>query len=116
MVADAAQVDLDEVFHALADATRRDILARVSEGERSVSALARSYPISLPAVQKHVAVLERAGLVGRTRHGREQRVHGEPGRLRAARDLLERYEVVQRARIAAMEDLLAEGDRTAVKE
>ena len=64
----------DLVFHALADATRRDIVRRAMQGEHSVSALSRNYPMSLPAVQKHVAVLERAGLVSKRRRGREQLV------------------------------------------
>ena len=77
-----SQDEIDTVFHALADATRRDILVRVLQREQSVSALAAAYPVSLQAVQKHVGVLERAGLVGKVRHGREQRVHAEPDRIR----------------------------------
>lgn len=100
------QDEVDRVFQALADATRRDILLRSIEQELSVSALSRAYAISLPAVQKHVAVLERAGLVHRVRSGREMRVHAVPGRLRAARAELDRYEVLWRHRIAAMDDLL----------
>lgn len=111
VVGTESQEAVDRVFHALADATRRDILARVIERELSVSALARAYPISLPAVQKHVAVLERAGLVGRIRHGREQRVHPWPEGLRTARALLEQYETLQRHRVAAMDRLLAEDRR-----
>jgi DNA-binding transcriptional ArsR family regulator len=66
--------EADRVFQALADATRRDILARAGEAEQSVSALARRYEMSLTAVQKHVAVLERSALVSKQRSGREQRV------------------------------------------
>lgn len=102
------QQEVDRVFHALADATRRDILTRVIEREESVSALARAYPISLPAVQKHVAVLERAGLVAKVRHGREQRVRAELERLRVAQGLLDRYESLWRHRVAAMDRLLSE--------
>lgn len=109
MVVDHAAVEIDRIFQALADATRRDILVRVIEREQSVSALARAYEISLPAVQKHVGVLERAGLVGKARHGREQRVHAEPDRLRSVRELLEAYETVWRHRVATMDALLAEG-------
>ena len=65
---------VDELFHALADTTRRDILRRCIAGEPSVSRLARAYPMSFAAVQKHVAVLERAGLVTKERRGREQLV------------------------------------------
>lgn len=108
---------MDAVFHALADATRRDILVRVLQQEQSVSALARSYPVSLQAVQKHVAVLERAGLVGKVRRGREQRVHADPQRLVVVGELLERFETVWRHRVAAMDALLEEDvDALAAKE
>ncbi|RIX31216.1 ArsR/SmtB family transcription factor [Amnibacterium setariae] len=103
-----SQDEIDRIFHALADVTRRDILARVVDREQSVSALARPYAMSLPAVQKHVAVLERAGLVGRTRVGREQQVHAVPERIRVAREQLDRYEALWRHRVAAMDRLLAE--------
>ena len=66
----------DRVFRALADATRRDIVRRAMQGEHSVSALARLYPMSFAAVQKHVAVLEVAELVTKRRRGREQLVRG----------------------------------------
>jgi len=82
----------DLVFHALADATRRDLLARAIVAEQSVSALARNYSMSFAAVQKHVAVLERANLVTKRRHGREQLVQGNPATLRTATGLLESYE------------------------
>lgn len=110
MVVDVAlrQDEVDRIFHALADATRRDILARVVEREQSVSGLARSYSMSLPAVQKHVGVLERAGLVSKHRVGREQRVRAEPSRIVAAREQLDRLEVLWRHRIAAMDRVLAE--------
>ena len=96
------------MFRALANATRRDILTRVIDREETVSALGRRYAMSLPAVQKHVAVLEGAGLVSRTRHGRETRVHAELDRIRTARSLLDRYEQLWRHRIAAMDDILTE--------
>jgi DNA-binding transcriptional ArsR family regulator len=105
---DLAQEEIDRIFQALADATRRDILARVIEREQSVSALAGAYRMSLPAVQKHVSVLQRAGLVGKARHGREQHVHAEPERIRVARELLDSYEALWRHRVAAMDALLAE--------
>jgi DNA-binding transcriptional ArsR family regulator len=116
MVVDVAQEEIDRIFQALADATRRDILARVIEREQSVSALAGAYRMSLPAVQKHVAVLEKAGLVGKTRIGREQRVHAERERLRLARELLDRFELLWRSRIDAMDALLAEGPAEPTKE
>jgi DNA-binding transcriptional ArsR family regulator len=97
---------LDDVFHALADATRRDIVARALTEERSVSALARAYPISLTAVQKHVAVLERAGLVTRRRRGREQIVTTEPRGLARAHAALDALEAGWRGRIERMQEIL----------
>ena len=98
----------DRIFHALADRTRREILALVLLGEHSVSDLARRHPISFAAVQKHVVVLERAGLVTKRRHGREQRVGGNPGTLRDAHRLLDQLETVWRARIAQIDEILTE--------
>jgi len=98
----------DRVFHALADATRRDIVVRTLEGEHSVSALARHYPMSFAAVQKHVAVLEEAGLVTKRRNGREQLVRGQVDTLRRASQLLDALEAVWRGRAARMSEILAE--------
>ena len=106
----------DRVFAALADATRRDIVAVTLDGAHSVSELARRYPVSFAAVQKHVAVLERAGLVTKERHGREQRVRGSADALREAHRLLDRLEAQWRARLGRIDDLLAdpiEGDHRA---
>jgi len=100
--------EVDRLFHALADATRRDIVRRVIEIEQSVSGLARLYPMSVTAVQKHVAVLEEAGLVTRRRQGREQRVAARHDGLLRARGLLDAYEDLWRGRAARMADLLAE--------
>ena len=97
----------DLLFAALADPTRRDIFRRAREGRLSVSALAREYPISVTAVQKHVAVLERAGLVTKQRRGREHLVAGNPAALRAAHDALDRLELIWRDRVARLGDLLA---------
>ncbi len=97
---------MDRVFAALADATRRDIVTRVLRQEASVSALARNYEMSFAAVQKHVAVLERAGLVRKERRGREQLVRGDVDTLRAAARLLGRYEELWRDRIGRMEEVL----------
>jgi DNA-binding transcriptional ArsR family regulator len=96
----------DLVFGALADPTRRDILRRAREGRLSVSALAREYPISLAAVQKHVAVLERAELVSKQRVGRESIVHAESGALRRAHDELDRLEFEWRGRIERIDRIL----------
>ena len=95
------------MFHALADATRRDIVRRALEGEHSVSALARCYPVSLPAVQKHVAVLEAAGLVTKQRRGREQLVRTDVETLRQASVLLDQFEAVWRGRIHRIGEVLA---------
>jgi DNA-binding transcriptional ArsR family regulator len=100
--------EADRVFHALADTTRRDILARAIEREQSVSALARRYDMSLTAVQKHVAVLERAALVGKQRTGREQRVSANPETLRRAATLLAAYEHLWIQRATKIADILAE--------
>jgi len=97
LLADDARADL--VFNALADATRRDIVRRSVAGELSVSALARSYPMSVTAVQKHVAVLERAGLVQKQRHGREQRVRTDIEAVQAAGRLLDDLEQLWRGRL-----------------
>jgi DNA-binding transcriptional ArsR family regulator len=98
---------VDHLFHALADATRRDILRRSIRGELSVSRLAEAYPISFAAVQKHVAVLERAGLVTKRRHGREQLVRTDPDAVGRARHALDQLELAWRGRVDRMSDLLA---------
>ena len=95
------------MFHALADATRRDIVVRTLEAEHSVSALARRYPMSFAAVQKHVGVLEGAGLVTKKRKGREQLVRGNIDTVRRAYRLLEQLEDVWRARIDRIGEILA---------
>ena len=99
---------VDDLFHALADGTRRDILRRSVGGELSVSRLAEAYPMSFAAVQKHVAVLERAGLVAKQRHGREQLVRSDPDAVRRARQALDRLEAAWRRRVDRMSDLLAQ--------
>jgi DNA-binding transcriptional ArsR family regulator len=107
MVVDLASEWADRVFHALADATRRDIVLRALEGEHSVSALARCYPVSFAAVHKHVAVLEGAGLVTKHRHGREQLVRSNVDTIRRAHRLLEQLEATWLGRIARMDEILA---------
>lgn len=96
----------DRVLYALSDATRRDIVATVLGVEHSVSALARRYPMSFAAVQKHVAVLESAQLVSKRRRGREQLVQGNVDTIRAARAVLDDMETVWRQRVARMNDVL----------
>ncbi len=97
----------DLVFAALADATRRDIVLRALGGHEGVAELASHYPMSFAAVQKHVAVLERAGLVSKQRVGRRKVVRTEIEALRLARGLLDQYEALWRGRIDRMTDLIA---------
>jgi DNA-binding transcriptional ArsR family regulator len=101
--------EVDRVFQALADATRRDILARARDGQ-SVSALARHYDMSFAAVQKHVAVLERAALVTKRRRGREQIVQGNETTLRAATELLGGFEEIWIERATQIAGILAGED------
>src|SRR5919201_4249254 len=99
---------VDAVFRALADSTRRDILRRCAADEPSVSRLAEAYPISFAAVQKHVAVLERAGLVSKERRGREQLVRTDPDAVGRARQALDALETAWRGRVERMAGLLAQ--------
>ena len=99
------QVDL--LFHALADATRRDIVRRAIDGEHSVTDLASGYPMSFAAVQKHVAVLERAGLVTKTQQGRTRLVRTDIAAINQASHLLDQFEDVWRSRVSTMSELLA---------
>jgi DNA-binding transcriptional ArsR family regulator len=108
VVNELAPHEIDRIFHALADATRRDILRRVSEEDLSITALAGCYAMSMTAVQKHVGVLEAAGLVGKSRRGREQHVHGSPEAIRTAQRLLSTYETTWRDRADRMASLLAD--------
>jgi len=100
--------EVDGLFHALADATRRDIVHRCIRSEPSVSRLADGYPMSFAAVQKHVAVLERAGLVTKERRGREQLVRTDPDAVGRARRLLDELERAWRGRVDRMTDLIAQ--------
>ncbi len=108
VVHEPADLTTDRVFHALADATRRDILRRCGTGEPSVSGLAGAYPMSFAAVQKHVAVLERAGLVTKQRRGREQLVRTDASAIARARQTLDELEAAWRGRVHRMTDLLAQ--------
>ncbi len=101
--------DLDRLFQAFADATRRDIVSRVTTGEYSVSGLARHYAMSFAAVQKHVAVLERASLVTKEKRGREQIVRAHRDGLQRARRLLDACETIWRQRAQRIADVLAQG-------
>jgi DNA-binding transcriptional ArsR family regulator len=109
MVVDGlSDAEVDRLFHALADATRRDILHRCIGGEPSVSRLADGYPMSFAAVQKHVAVLERAGLVVKERRGREQLVRTDGAAVGGARRILDELEAAWRGRVGRMAELLTQ--------
>jgi len=97
----------DALFHALADRTRRDIMRRVLAGEHSVSTLAAKYEMSFAAVQKHVAVLEKAGLLTKRRSGREQLASGDVEAVRSVASMLTELEQVWRGRIARIDELIA---------
>lgn len=103
---DLSDADVDRLFRALADATRRDIVTRVFAAPQSVSTLAEQYSMTFPAVHKHVSVLEGAGLVTKQRRGREQVVHGNIDAIHRARELLDQFEELWRGRITRMEAIL----------
>jgi len=107
-MAEPSEDRADALFHALADRTRRDILRRVLVGEHSVSALAAAYDMSFAAVQKHVAVLERAGLLTKRRSGREQLASGDVEAVRSVASMLDELEDVWRGRIDRIDLLLTE--------
>jgi len=100
--------NFDLVFGALADGTRRDIVRRAISGNEGVAELAQHYPMSFAAVQKHIAILERAGLVAKHRNGRRKVVRTELEALRIAQGLLKRYEDMWRERFDRMTQLLEE--------
>ena len=100
--------DIDRLFKALADRTRRDILRRTLTAEASISELARDYDMSFAAMQKHVAVLEAADLVARSPRGRERIITGNPEAIRRAQQLLGHFEQLWRGRIDRLDALLAE--------
>ncbi|HRN29739.1 MAG TPA: metalloregulator ArsR/SmtB family transcription factor [Terrimesophilobacter sp.] len=104
---DLSDAEIDRMFQALADATRRDIVRRTLASEATVSELAAEYDMSFAAVQKHVAVLEKAGLVDKHPRGRERYVRGNPDAIRRAQALLDRFEQIWRPRIDRLDALLA---------
>ena len=110
VVAERDQERVDRLFHALADATRRDIVRHALHAEQSVSTLARRYPMSFAAVQKHVAVLEMAGLVTKRRSGRESLVQGSVATIGEAHRLLDEFEAMWRDRIDRFGAVLADDD------
>lgn len=100
---------LNQLFRALADGTRRDIIKHALTTEASVSELAERYDMSFAAVQKHVAVLERVGVVSKRSRGREQLVTANPKQLKRASELLDYFETLWRQRMAQLDDLLTKG-------
>ena len=100
--------ETDRVFRALANPTRRDIIHRVLRQGESVSSLARRYDMSFAAVQKHVAVLERAALVTKTRSGREQIVLGHEPTLRKTTELFDAYEQIWAQRATQIAEIIGE--------
>jgi DNA-binding transcriptional ArsR family regulator len=103
-----APPDFDRMFGALADHTRRDIVRRAIDAEEGVVELASHYPMSFAAVQKHVAVLERARLVTKERIGRRKVVRTNLEQLRVVRHLLDQYEALWRGRLDRMAELIAD--------
>ena len=101
-------IEVDRVFGALADATRRDIVLRAINGDEGIVELAGHYPMSFAAVQKHIAVLERAGLIAKQRDGRRKVVRTRPEGLRIAQRLIEQYEELWRGRFDRMTNLISE--------
>ncbi len=106
-----SEASLNQLFRALADGTRRDIVERSLTAEASVSELAGRYKMSFAAVQKHVAVLERAGLINKRASGRQQLVSANPERLQRASELLDHFEAIWRQRMAQLDDLLSENPK-----
>jgi DNA-binding transcriptional ArsR family regulator len=106
MVVQSHDAALNRVFRALADTTRRDIVRRTLAGEVSVSGLAHDYQMSFAAVQKHVAVLESAGLVSKSAQGRERLVRAQPDQLATARACLVQLEALWQHRLHALDSLL----------
>ena len=107
-----APPDFDRLFGALADHTRRDIVRRAINSDEGIVELASHYPMSFAAVQKHIAILERAGLVTKQRTGRRKVVRTNLERLRMVRRLLDQYEELWRGRIDRMTELIAKRETT----
>ena len=103
-----ARPDFDFIFGALADRTRRDIVGRAITAEEGIVELASHYSMSFAAVQKHIAILERAGLVTKERVGRRKVVRTNLERLRVVRHLLDEYKELWRGRIDRMAEVIAD--------
>ena len=107
--------ELDQVFAALSDPTRRGILAQLSLGETNVSTLAEPYDVSQPAISKHLRVLERAGLIQRTRRGREHRIRVDPRPIEEARGWIATYAKYWQRQFDAVDEYLKNRSRDASK-
>jgi DNA-binding transcriptional ArsR family regulator len=116
VVYELTDADVDRMFRALADATRRDIVRRTLVAEASVSQLAVAYDMSFAAVQKHVAVLEEARLVSKHAKGRERLVRAEPTTIRRVQQLLDQFETIWRSRIDRLDAIFADDDPTLGKD
>lgn len=101
-------IELDSIFHSLADPTRRDILARVARTELSVGDLVQKYDVSFAAISKHLRVLEKAKLIVKRREGKKQMVTLAPGALMTADEYLEQYRQMWEQRYKKLDALLKE--------
>lgn len=108
MVEQQSDADIDRVFHALADATRRDIVRRTLVSEQSVTQLAAAYAMSFAAVSKHIAVLAEARLIIKRAEGRVRLVRADPSAIARAQQLLRSYEDLWRGRVDRLDALLSE--------
>ncbi len=97
---------LDQIFGALSDATRRGMLAQLALGEANISALAAPYDISQPAASKHLRVLERAGLIHRRREGRDHYIGVNPAAVERAQNWIAYYSQFWKQQFDAVDDFL----------
>src|SRR5919202_573107 len=104
----ASDDELSTTFQALADPTRRAILARLAQGEATVLELAEPFRLSLPAVSKHLKVLHKAGLISQGRRGQWRPCRLEPARLKDVSDWVERYRATWEERFGRLDEYLRE--------
>lgn len=116
VVAKQTTLPLDRAFFALADGTRRAIIERLVKGDANLSEIAKPFPMSLVAVQKHVRVLEDAGLVATRKRGRSRHVRLRAAPMKEAVDYLHKYRVFWEERLDGLADLLEDGPEDASKE